>query len=145
MALRSIHAVISSAMVDVRIDTRGVPKGPVYEEGTAVPHRDGLTAPDASDPTTAAAGVQCAGDRRVRFDIDTTGSMNLTALRVQLLHWNPAAGRYFRGAEREFTASELAANPVPSLEGEVRGGTVFLKVVSATATALALDVYATPS
>jgi hypothetical protein len=132
-------------VVDVRIDTRGVPKGPVYEEGGAVLHRDGLTAPDASDPTTAAAGVQCAGYRRVRFDIDTTGSTNLTALRVQLLHWNAAAGRYFRGADREFTASELAANPVPSLEVEVRGGTVFLKVVSAMATALALDVYATPS
>jgi len=132
-------------MVDVRIDTRGVPKGPVYEEGSTLLHRDGLTAPDASDPETAAAGVQCAGYRRVRFDIDTTGSTNLTALRVQLLCWNPAAGRYFRGAEREFTASELAANAVPSLEVEVRGGTVFLKVVSATATALALDVYATPS
>jgi len=132
-------------VVDVRIDTRGVPKGPAYEEGSTFLHRDGLTAPDASDPTTAAAGVQCAGYRRVRFDVDTTGSTNLTALRVQLLHWNPAAGRYFRGAEREFTASELAANPVPSLEVEVRGGTVFLKVVSATATALALDVYATPS
>jgi hypothetical protein len=132
-------------MVDVRIDTRGVPKGPVYEEGSTVLHRDGLTAPDASDPTTAAAGVECAGYRRVRFDIDTTGSSNLTALRVQLLHWNPAAGRYFRGAERQFTASELAENPVPSLEVEVRGGTVFLKVLSATATALALDVYATPS
>jgi hypothetical protein len=64
---------------------------------------------------------------------------------VQLLHWNPAADRYFRGAEREFAASELAENPVPSLEVEVRGATVFLKVVSATATALDLNVYATPS
>ena len=132
-------------MVDVRIDTRGVPKGPAYEEGSTFLHRDGLTGPDASDPTTAAVGVQCAGYRRVRFDIDTTGSTNLTALRVQVLHWNPAAGRYFRGAEREFAASELGENPVPSLEVEVRGGTVFLKVVSATATTLALDVYATPS
>ena len=132
-------------MVDVRIDTRGVPKGPAYEEGACLLHRDGLTAPDASDPATAAAGVDCAGFRRVRFDMDTTGSTGLTALRVQLLHWNPAAGRYFRGAERQFTASELAENPAPSLEVEVRGATVFLKVVSATATALALDVYATPS
>jgi hypothetical protein len=93
----------------------------------------------------AAAGVNCAGFRRVRFDLDTTGSTELTALRVQLLHWNEAAGRYFRGADRQFTASELAENPVPSLEVEVRGATVFLKVVSATATALVLDVYATPS
>jgi len=132
-------------MVDVRIDTRGVPKGPAYEEGSTVLHRDGLTAPDASDPATAASGVDCAGYRRVRFDIDTTGSSGLTALRVQLLHWNPAAGRYFRGAEREFEASELAENPVPSLEVEVRGATVFLKVVSAAATALDLSIYATPS
>jgi hypothetical protein len=132
-------------MVDVRIDTRGVPKGPVYEEGGSVLYRDGLTAPDGSNPATAAAGVDCAGFRRVRFDIDTTGSTGLTALRVQLLHWNPAAARYFGGAERRFTASELAENPVPSLEVEVRGATVFLKVVSAAATALALDVYATPS
>ena len=132
-------------MVDVRIDTRGVPKAPVYEEASTVLHRDSLTAPDGSDPTTAAVGVDCAGYRRVRFDLDTTGSTDLTALRVQLLHWNPAADRYFRGAERELTASELAENPVPSLEVEVRGATVFLKVVSATATALALSVYATPS
>ena len=132
-------------MVDVRIDTRGVPKGPVYEEGGAVLHRDGLTAPDASDPATAAAGVDCAGYRRVRFDIDTMGSTDLTALRLQLLHWNAAAGRYFRGAEREFAAPELAENPVPSLEVEVRGATVFLKVISATATALDLNIYATPS
>ncbi len=132
-------------MVDVRIDTRGVPKAPVYEEASTVLHRDSLAAPDGSDPTTAAAGVDCAGYRRVRFDLDTTGSTDLTALRVQLLHWNPAADRYFRGAEREFTASELAENPVPSLEVEVRGATVFLKVVSATATALVLSVYATPS
>lgn len=132
-------------MVDVRIDTRGVPKGPVYEEGACVLHRDGLAAPDASDPATAAAGVICAGYRRVRFDIDTAGSTGLTALRLQVLHWNPAAGRYFRGAERQFTASELAENPVPSLEVEVRGATVFLKVVSATATALDVNIYATPS
>ena len=132
-------------MVDVRIDTRGVPKGPAYEEASTVLHRDSLTAPDGPDPTTAAAGVNCAGYRRVRFDLDTTGSTDLTALRVQLLHWNPAADRHFRGAERELTASELAENPVPSLEVEVRGATVFLKVVSATATALALSVYATPS
>jgi hypothetical protein len=64
---------------------------------------------------------------------------------VQLLHWNGAVGKYFRGAEREFDASELAANPLPSLEVEVRGATVFLKVVSATATSLSLTVYATPS
>src|SRR3990170_750057 len=108
-------------MVDVRIDTRGVPKGPAYEEGPAVLHRAALTAPDASDPAAASAGVDCAGYRRVRFDIDAAGSSGLTALKVQLLHWNAAADKYFRGAEREFTSAELAANPLPSLEVEVRG------------------------
>jgi hypothetical protein len=132
-------------VVDVRIDTRGVPKAPVYEEAQPLLHRDGVTAPDAVDPTSAAEGVACAGYRRVRFDVDTSGSTDLTALRVQLLHWNPIADKYFRGAEREFDASELAANPLPSLEAEVRGATVFLKVVSATATSLSLTAYATPS
>jgi hypothetical protein len=132
-------------VVDVRIDTRGVPKAPVYEEAQPLLHRDGLTAPDAADPTSAAEGVDCAGYRRVRFDVDTTASTDLTALRVQILHWNPTADRYFRGAEREFDSSVLAANPLPSLEAEVRGATVFLKVVSATATSLSLTVYATPS
>ena len=78
-------------MVDVRIDTRGVPKGPAYEEGTAVLHRAALTAPDASDPTAASVGVDCAGYRRARFDIDTSGSAGPTALKVQLLHWNGLA------------------------------------------------------
>jgi hypothetical protein len=132
-------------VVDVRIDTRGVPKAPVYEEAQPVLHRSGLTAPDADDPTSASEGVDCAGYRRVRFDIDTSVSAGLTVLRVQLLHWNAAANKYFRGAEREFDASELAANPLPSLEVEVRGANVFLKVVSATATSLSLTVYATPS
>ena len=132
-------------MVDVRIDTRGVPKGPVYEEAAPILHRDALTAPDAADPTSPSEGVSAAGYRRVRFDVDTTASTGLTALKVQLLHWNSIAGKYFRGAEREFTEAQLQANPVPALEAEVRGGTVFLKLVSATATSLSLSVYATVS
>ncbi len=132
-------------MPDVRIDTRGVPKAPVYEEAATVLHRQGLTAPDSSDPTSVSDGVDCAGYRRLRLDIDTTGSSGLTALKVQLLNWNAACGKYFRGAEREFSEEELTANPVPALEAEVRGATVFLKVVSATAGSLSLDVYATPS
>lgn len=132
-------------MVDVRIDTRGVPKAPVYEEASPVLHRQNVTAPDSADPTSASDGVSAAGYRRLRLDIDTTASSGLTALRVQLLHWNTAAARYFRGAEREFTQAELEANPVPALEAEVRGATVFLKVVSATATSLSLTVYATVS
>ena len=132
-------------MADVRIDTRGVPKGPVYEEAPAVLHRQALTAADGSDPGSAGVGVNCAGYRRIRFDIDTTGSSGLTALKVGILSWNAGAGRYFRGAEREFSQQELAANPLPSLEAEVRGATVFLRVVSASATSLLLNVYATLS
>lgn len=132
-------------MVDVRIDTRGVPKAPVYEEATPVLHRSGVTAADGADPTSASAGVSTAGYRRVRLDLDTTGSSGLTALKVQLLHWNPTAAKYYRGADREFTQAELAANPLPALQAEARGATVFLKVVSVTATTLALSVYATPS
>jgi hypothetical protein len=132
-------------MADVRIDTRGVPKAPVYEEAATVLHRQALTTPDSSDPTSAGAAVDCAGYRRVRFDIDASGSTGLTALEVQILNWNAAAGRYFRGAEREFSQVELAANAVPALEAEVRGAVVFLKVVSATAGSLLLNIYATPS
>ncbi len=132
-------------MADVRIDTRGVPKAPVYEEAATVLHRQALTAPDSDDPTVRSVGVDCAGYRRIRFDIDATGSTGLTALKVQILNWNAAAGKYFRGAGREFSEAELAANSLPALEAEVRGATVFLKVVSATATSLLLNVYATPS
>jgi hypothetical protein len=132
-------------VADVRIDTRGVPKAPVYEEAATVLHRQALTAPDGGDPTSAAVGVDCAGYRRVRFDIDAGGSAGLTALEVQILNWNAAAEKYFRGAAREFTQEELAANAVPALEAEVRGATVFLKVLSATADSLLLNVYATPS
>lgn len=129
-------------MANVRIDSQGVPKGPVYEETTPILHRSGLTAADPSDPTSASAGVDCSGYRNIRFDMDTSGSANLTALKVQLLVWDATAGKYFRGSERSFGQEELAANAIPSLEAEVRGATVFLKVVSATAASLSISVYA---
>ncbi len=132
-------------MANVRIDSQGVPKGPVYEETTPVLHRSGLTAADPSDPTSASEGVDCTGYRDVRFDVDTTGSTELTALKVQLLVWDATAAKYFRGGERSFGQEELAANPIPSLEAEVRGATVFLKVVSATAASLSISVYASLS
>ena len=132
-------------MADVRIDTRGVPKGPVYEEAPTVLHRQALSAADSDDPTSAAVGVNCGGYRRVRFDIDASGSAGLTALKVQILSWNGGAGKYFRGAEREFSQQELAQNSLPALEAEVRGATVFLKIVSASGGSLLLNVYATPS
>jgi len=132
-------------MADVRIDTRGVPKAPVYEEAPTVLHRQAVTAADSSDPTSGSVGVNCTGYRRVRFDVDTSGSSGLTALKVQVLNWNGGAGKYFRGAEREFNQQELSQNPLPALEAEVRGATVFLKVVSASAATLSLNVYATPS
>ncbi len=132
-------------MANVRIDSQGVPKGPVYEETTPVLHRGGLMAADASDPTSASEAVDCTGYRNVRFDVDTSGSTDLTALEVQLLVWDATAAKYFRGGERSFDQEELAANPIPSLEGEVRGATVFLKVVSATAASLSISVYASLS
>jgi len=124
-------------MANVRIDSQGVPKGPVYEEMTPILHRSDLTAADPSDPTSASDGVDCSGYRNVRFE--------LTALKVQLLVWDVTAGKYFRGGEHSFDQEELAANPIPSLEAEVRGATVFLKVVSATAASLSISVYASLS
>ena len=132
-------------MANVRIDSQGVPKGPVYEETTPILHRSGLTAADPSDPASASEGLDCTGYRNIRFDVDTSGSTDLTALKVQLLVWDATAAKYFRGGERSFDQEELAANPIPSLEAEVRGATVFLKVVSATAASLSISVYASLS
>jgi hypothetical protein len=132
-------------MANVRIDSQGVPKGPVYEETAPILHRSGLTAADPSDPASASEGVDCTGYRNVRFDVDTSGSTELTALKVQLLVWDATAAKYFRGGERSFDQEELAANPIPSLEAEVRGATVFLKVVSATAASLSISIYASLS
>jgi hypothetical protein len=132
-------------VANVRIDSQGVPKGPVYEETTPILHRSDLTTADPSDPTSASDGLDCSGYRSVRFDVDTSGSTNLTALKVQLLVWDATAGKYFRGGERSFGQEELTANPIPSLEAEVRGATVFLKVVSATAASLSISVYASLS
>jgi len=132
-------------MANVRIDAQGVPKAPVYEGTMPVLHRDGLTGADAADPASAGAGLDCIGYRNVRFDLDTSGSVGLTALTVQLLVWNATVGKYFRGAERHFDQDDLAANPIPSLESEVRGAIIFLKVVLATATSLSLNVYASLS
>lgn len=128
-------------MVDVRIDSQGVPKGPTYEWTVPALHRQ-VTAVDSTNPTAKAQGVDGSGYRRARFDIDTTASSGLTALTVQLLVWNETAGRYFAGAERQFSQGELAANPVPSLEVESRGAVLFLKVTAATATSLSLSIYA---
>jgi hypothetical protein len=132
-------------MANVRIDAQGVPKAPVYEGTTPVLHRAGLTGADAADPASASAGLDCVGYRNVRFDLDTSGSAGLIALAVQLLVWNPTAGKYFQGAERRFDEDDLAANPIPSLEAEVRGAVVFLKVAQATATSVNLSVYASLS
>jgi hypothetical protein len=122
-----------------------VPKGPVYEETAPVLHRSAVSSVDAADPSSASQGLNCAGYRNLRLDIDTTASVGLTALKVQLLVWNVTANKYFRGAEREFSAAELSANPKPALEVEVRGATVFLKIVSATAATLSISVYASLS
>jgi hypothetical protein len=75
----------------------------------------------------------------------TTPVLHRASLTVQLLAWNPTAAKYFRGAERRFDQDDLTANPIPSLEAEVRGAIVFLKVVQATATSVSLSVYASLS
>jgi hypothetical protein len=132
-------------VANVRIDSQGIPKGPVYEETMPILHRSGLTAADPSDPTSAGEGVDCTGYRSIRFDVDASESTDLTALVLQLLVWDATAAKYFRGSERSFSQEELAANPIPSLEAEVRGATVFLKVVSATAASLSISVHASLS
>jgi hypothetical protein len=132
-------------MANVRIDAQGVPKAPVYEGTTPILHRASLTGADAADPDSAGVGLDCAGYRNARFDLDTSGSVDLTTLTVQLLVWNPTAAKYFRGAERRFDQDDLTANPIPSLEAEVRGAIVFLKVVQATTTSLSLSVFASLS
>src|SRR4030042_841389 len=76
------------------------------------------------------------------FALDPTGSLDIPALTWQLLAWNPTAAKYFRGAERRFDQEDLEANPIPSLEAEVRGAIVFLKVGKVTAGSLSLSVYA---
>ncbi len=132
-------------MADVRVDSQGIPKAPVYETTPPVLHRGPLTGPDTSDPTQAAQGLDCTGYRMVRFDLDTTGSTGLTLLGVRLMLWNPKAQRFFGGAARRFQEQELAHNPCPSLEAEVRGGVVFLKVEEAQAQSLSLRIYASLS
>jgi len=132
-------------MPNVRLDAQGVPKGPVYEGTAPVLHRGPLSAPDAADPAGPAQALDCTGYRMARFDLDTTGSSGLQWLEVQLLVWNPTAGRFFAGARRYFGPAQLQASPCPSLEAEVRGATVFLKVTGVGAASLSLRVYASLS
>ncbi len=116
-----------------------------YKPGAPVLHRAGVTAADAADPVSPDGAISSAGYQRVRFDLDTTGSVALAALRVRVLFWNPLAGCFFHGDDREMTGVELLASPRFSLDVETRGApAVFLKVVSAEAEELALDVYAMP-
>ena len=64
-------------MANVRIDAQGVPKGPIYEWTAPALHRQ-VTAVDSADPTTKAQGIDAAGYRTARFDIDTSQSVGLT-------------------------------------------------------------------
>src|SRR3990172_7432721 len=89
-------------MVDVRIDTRGVPKGPVYEEGGALLHRDGLSAPDHAglglaihESGVEAVDVASVLDLGVGFDVTEgpAGEANV-ALDLTEAVWTFAQGGF---------------------------------------------------
>lgn len=116
-----------------------------FKPGVAVVHRLAVAAPDTADPTGPGAAVSSLGYQRVRFDVDTSLSEGLTGLTLQPLLWNATAGRFFAGPKVALTSSDLDGSPAIYLDVETRGAeAVFLKVAAATATALAVDIYATP-
>ncbi len=120
-------------MANVRIDQNGVPKGPIYETTAPLPHRSGVTAVDASDPTDASGAVDSAGCQHCRFDIDISG-VGFTSLDVQVLFWNSRQGLWFGGARHQFSAVGRHA-----LAAEARGALVFLKVTAFSGTSFSLS------
>jgi hypothetical protein len=120
-------------MANVRIDENGIPKAPVYETTSPKPHRSGVTAVDAADPTDASQGVDCSGYQYCRFDVEVTGT-DIASLDLQVLFWNSRQGIWFGGAQRRLTAPGKYA-----LEAETRGATVFLKVVAFSGTSFTLN------
>lgn len=103
-----------------------------------------VTELDAADPTTLSGHADSRDRGGVRFDLDASGSTGLTALTVQALFWNAAAGKWMHGERRAFDATALAEYPRPALHVETFGAPCYLKVVAATATALSVAIYATP-
>ena len=121
-------------MANVRIDQNGVPKGPTYDFTTPAVHRSAVTVFDASDPTSAAAGVDCAGYQYCRLDVEITGT-GFTSLDVQLLYWNSRQSKWFGGASRQFAATGRYALAVP----DARGAILYLKVTAFSGTSFALN------
>lgn len=116
-----------------------------FAPGDTVLHRAGVNAPDTADPASTLGCVASNGHERIRFDLDTSLSEDLTALTLQPLLWNALAERCFGGPKIELTSADLAGNPAPYISVETRGApAVYLKVVAATATALEMDIFATP-
>lgn len=122
-------------MANVRIDENGVPKGPIYELTTPSVHRSGVTAVDASDPSGASGGVDCAGFQYCRLDLNLTG-VGVSSLEAQVLFWNARQSLWFGGASRQFTAAGRYCLGV----ADVRGSVIFLKVTGFTGASFSLSV-----
>ncbi len=120
-------------MANVRIDQNGIPMGPAYEPLAPVAHRSGVTVVDASDPGDTTGAVDCSSFQECRFDITITGTA-ITSLEVALLFWNPRQSLWFQGDSRTFASTGRHALAV-----DVRGSTVFLKVVAFSGTSFSLD------
>lgn len=120
-------------MANVRLDSNGIPKGPVFEPTAPLVHRSGVTAVDASDPADTSGAVDCAGYQVCRFDITITGT-GFTSLTVQALFWNSRQSLWFGGASRQFTTTGKH-----SLVVEARGAIGFLKVTEFSGTSFNLS------
>lgn len=120
-------------MANVRMDQNGLPKGFVYEGTSPLPHRSGVTAVDAADPSDTSSAVDSGGYQYCRFDIAITGT-GFTSLTVQALFWNPRQAKWFGGGLRQFTSVGQQALVV-----ETRGAVVFLKVTQFSGTSFSLS------
>jgi hypothetical protein len=120
-------------MPNVRTDANGVPKGPVFEHTAPAAHRSGVTAVDVSDPVDASSGIDCAGYRECRLDIEVEG-VGFVYLDVQALFWNSRQGAWWGGATRRFESVGKHSVVV-----EARGAVMWLKVVGFSGTSFSLD------
>ena len=120
-------------MVNVRIDSNGIPMGPVFDPLAPLQHRTGITVVDSSDPGDTSGAGDCAGFHECRFDITLAGT-GFTSLEVAVIFWNSRQSKWFTGASRVFTATGQHALTV-----DARGAIAFLKVVAFAGTSFTLD------
>ena len=120
-------------MVNVRIDSNGIPMGPVFDPLAPLQHRTGITVVDSSDPGDTSGAVDCAGFHECRFDITLAGT-GFTSLEVAVIFWNSRQSKWFTGASRVFTATGQHALTV-----DARWAIAFLKVVAFSGTSFTLD------